>query len=247
MTPDDLERAVEEFRARRPLLDRFKDRLVALIGDLLAEEDRSLHQIEARCKDISTFKEKIVRKKYELPFDQMTDMVGLRVIMYYNQDVDFAAGIIRREFEIDEANSHDKRIPDENDRFGYESYHLVVSVANHRIELPEWRQYAGLKAEIQVRTVLQHAWAAVDHQLGYKNSVQLSSERRRRLSRVAAFLESADEVFDDLRNGEDQVRAAQEAEREEEAGRIGLDVSVPSAMDDENDQNTCSMERPMIG
>lgn len=151
MDPNRISVLTEQYRDKLPLPDRFKDRLVALISDLLANEERQVHQIDGRCKEVATFVEKISRKGYTDPFVQMTDVVGLRVIMYYNQDVDFAAGIIRREFNIDQKNSHDKRIPDESDRFGYESYHLIVSVSDRRLELPEWKQYAGLKAEIQVR------------------------------------------------------------------------------------------------
>lgn len=145
----------------------------------------------------------------------MTDVAGLRIIMFFDSDVTFAAGLVYREFQVDEANSEDKRAPAEGDRFGYRSYHLVATLRDDRAHLPEWHRFVGLQAEIQLRTVLAHAWAAIDHQLAYKQAEPgLSTSGQRLLSRLSAMLETADELFDRLRDSEDEFRAAREAEQD---------------------------------
>lgn len=55
--------------------------------------------------------------------------------------------------------------------------------------------YVGLKAEIQVRTTLQHAWASIEHKLRYKSDIKLPEEERRELSSIAASFESYDKAF----------------------------------------------------
>ncbi len=130
--------------------------------------------------------------------------------MYYDADVTFAAGLIDRELIVDPALSVDWRMPAERDRFGYASNHLICTLDARRADLPEWRLFAGIRVEIQLRTVLQHAWAVVSHQLGYKSEPGLAPDGARRLNRIAAMLEEADQAFEDIRAGEDQAKALRE-------------------------------------
>ncbi len=208
--PVDIEAAVREYRALLPTLEVFRVRLEWLLRALLSDEGRDVHQIESRCKGVDKFVEKTGRKGYQDPLRQMTDLIGFRVIMYYDADVTFAAGLIDRELLVDPALSVDWRIPDDRNRFGYASNHLVCTLNERRAELSEWRPFAGLRVEIQLRTVLQHAWAVVSHQLGYKSVPGLAPEGERRLNRIAAMLEEADQAFEDIRAGEDQAQALRE-------------------------------------
>jgi hypothetical protein len=108
--------------------------------------------------------------------------------------------------KIDPANSIDKRQSLEADRFGYISVHYVVSLENTRAGLPEYAAFAELRGEIQVRTVLQHAWAAIDHKLRYKSKEEIPANVRRQLYRISALLETADEEFESLRQRIAKVR-----------------------------------------
>jgi putative GTP pyrophosphokinase len=167
--PTDIDGAVERYQALLPAHEAFRIQLEGLLRVLLDRAGRPYHQVESRCKSVNAFREKVIRKSYANPFEQRTDAVGLRLIMYYDSDVDFAAGIIRREFVVDETNSEDKRAPTSDDTFGYRSYHLVASLNEFRANLPEWERFSGTQVEIQLRTVLAHASAAVDHELDYKS------------------------------------------------------------------------------
>jgi hypothetical protein len=96
---------------------------------------------------------------------------------------------------VDDVNSIDKEASMDLDRFGYQSTHLVLSYTDERLHLPEFTRFQGMKFEVQVKTILQHAWAAIDWKLRYKNAVEAPKEFRRRLYRISALLEAADDDF----------------------------------------------------
>jgi ppGpp synthetase/RelA/SpoT-type nucleotidyltranferase len=170
--------------------------------DLLHSDGIDVIQIESRAKSVESFVEKLRLKgeKYENPLEDVTDLVGLRIITYYLEDVESAADLVRREFEVDETNSTAiaARL-EEPDQFGYLSGHYVVSLNEHRRRLAEWDFFGTRRMEIQIRTALQHAWAAVSHKLDYKSANEAPLNLRRRLFRLSALFELADEQFSDLR------------------------------------------------
>ena len=105
----------------------------------------------------------------------------------------------------------------------------MVRLSAARVGLPEYARYDGMRAEIQVRTVMQHAWAAVDHQLRYKNASQLPPELQRRLSKLSALLEVADEQFAALRSEADAMEATyvEEVQQGDFSAEIDL-LSLPA-------------------
>jgi len=129
----------------------------------------------------------------------LTDIAGVRVTTYYSSDVDRVADIVRREFSVDRENSIDKRALLDPDRFGYLSLHYVVSLSKSYAKMTEYKRLVCLKAEIQIRSILQHAWAEIEHDLGYKSKHAIPIQMRRRFSRLSGLLELADHEFDDLR------------------------------------------------
>ena len=128
----------------------------------------------------------------------ITDLVGIRIITYFEDDIDIIAEIVKKEFDIDSINSVDKR-QIEADRFGYRSLHYVASLNKERSSLTEYKKYKSLKFEVQIRSILQHSWAEIEHDLGYKGEGEISSTAKRTFYRVAALLEQADIEFVKLR------------------------------------------------
>lgn len=124
----------------------------------------------------------------------------MRVITYYAEDVDKVAEIVEREFVVDRENSIDKRNALEPDRFGYCSVHYVVEMSQERLKLREYQAFDELKCEIQIRSVLQHAWAEIEHDLGYKSENAIPKGIRRNFSRLAGLLEIADKEFQEIRS-----------------------------------------------
>jgi len=166
------------------------------------------HSITNREKSPSSLKGKILRdtKNYNDPLSEITDLAGVRVITYFTEDVDKIVPLIEKEFKIDRINSVDKRKKSDPSSFGYLSVHLVVELSDNRSSLPEYVSYIGLKCEIQVRTILQHAWAEIEHDIVYKSNDEIPFELRHRFASLAGLLEVADREFEQLRKEEIKVR-----------------------------------------
>lgn len=164
------------------------------------------------------------RKVYSAP-DEVTDLAGVRLVTYYNDDAVRLADIVRSEFAIDEAVSVDKASELEVGEFGYRSIHLVVALSDPRKALAEWRAFASMRAEIQIRSVLQHAWAAISHKLDYKAAIEAPLAMRRPLFQLSALLELADEQFAALRDRSAMIAEHYKADVAKGDLDLPLDVS----------------------
>lgn len=196
-----------------------------LIKRLLEVRKISVHSISFRCKDRTSLEKKILKKKNKYKsLGEITDVVGVRVITHYSDDVDVVAKVIEKEFDIDRRNSIDKRASLDPDRFGYLSLHYVASFVGDRSKLQEYAAYNGLKLEIQIRSILQHTWAEIEHDIGYKSKHDIPNPVKRKFSRLAGLLELADQEFISIR-----TENAAYAKRLDEAlvsgyAGIGLDL-----------------------
>lgn len=190
---------LKKYNENQDLYNNLKDKLIVLIKELLLEKV-NYHHIYSRVKEKNSLEKKIDTKagKYSI-IDDITDVVGCRIISYFEDDVEKIVNIIRKEFDIDEENSVNKKAILESDKFGYLSYHLVCKISSNRLLLPEYEKYKDIKFEIQIRSILQHAWAEIEHDIGYKSSVGIPKELKRKFSRIAGLLETADENFCEIK------------------------------------------------
>src|ERR1051326_369587 len=180
--------------------ETFALRLKSLIEDLLLSAHIDAAQIEWRAKTPDSLAAKIDRKQYTNPLLQCSDLAGLRVITYYPDDAVRIADVIRAEFDVDESRSADTAARLNEEVFGYRSIHMVVRLGSARAGFAEWHRYASMFAEVQIRSVLQHAWAAISHKLDYKSAAHVPPTLRRQLFRLSALLELADDQFTNLRD-----------------------------------------------
>lgn len=179
-----------------------------------------------RAKSLSGFTEKIQRKKYVNPAHEMMDLAGIRVIVFIERDIKKVEELIQQSFNVHLFDSADKSSSLGEDRFGYRSVHFVCDVGSARIALPEFKPFTGMQFEIQVRTVLQHAWAEIEHDRSYKLSGTLPSQLKRRLHLIAGLLELADREFSSLT---DEIeKYALDVEEKAQAGKLEK-VEVNSA------------------
>lgn len=196
-----LAKMLEEYNTVQPLYDKLARKVADLIEQMLDGKAARIHSIDARAKDKGKLKEKLKRpNKSYTKLTDVTDLAGIRITTYFAEDVDLLAPIIEQEFKIDREDSSDKRDLLDPDRFGYLSLHYVGSLSKARTQLVEYRLLDGLKFEIQIRSILQHAWAEIEHDLGYKSPQSIPKKVRRRFARLASLLELADAEFSAIRN-----------------------------------------------
>ncbi|WP_066759365.1 GTP pyrophosphokinase [Crocinitomix algicola] len=198
MTREEL---FQEYKDKRPFYERFTNKLSELIEELIRANKIDYHLIDSRTKEIKNFQEKIIRKqdKYN-SLEEITDLSGIRVIVYYPDDIDAIIRIIQDEFLLDEENSVIKGAEFNPNEFGYRSSHIVIKLSDNRISLPEWTSYQEFNCEIQIRTVLQHAWASISHALQYKTTRDIPINLQRKLFQLAGLFEIADDQFIEIRN-----------------------------------------------
>lgn len=187
---------LQEFDTNELLFKTFTEKVHHLVSEILKEKNVSVHSLNSRVKTRSSLIKKLDKADaHYTSLSDITDISGIRIITYFSDEVDAVASLIAQEFRLDSVHSIDKRTQLDPDRFGYLSLHYVVSLAEHRSSLIEYKRYPSFKAEIQVRSILQHAWAEIEHDLGYKTSLGIPKEIRRKFSRLAGILELADEEF----------------------------------------------------
>lgn len=218
-------RMLSEFDRARPTLDALQREVCAQLEPLLAQV--ATQSIAARVKHPQSVAGKLARpeKTYQALTD-MTDLLGVRVITYFEDGVDKAARLIEGALPVDLNHTIDKRAFETLDRFGYRSLHYVCHAPAGFLERHGAPWLRGLRYEIQVRTILQHAWAEIEHDMGYKSSSALPPALRRRFSRLAGLLELADEEFVGIRQALHAHQRQIEAQLAQGVRRIPLDLHV---------------------
>lgn len=193
----DLNQILEDFSNKENLYNSLGISTVNLLQTLFSEI--SIHQITHRVKSKQSLSLKIVKKNYKYKnFQDITDILGIRIITYFEDDIDLIEAILNKEFKVDKENTIDKRNVD-IDKFGYRSVHYILQLNSDRTRLSEYKTYKNLKFEIQVRSILQHSWAEIEHDLGYKGINEVPLSAKRTFYRAAALLEQVDIEFIKLR------------------------------------------------
>lgn len=165
-----------------------------LIETLLKENGIPYHSVGGRVKDKASYAEKMIRKGYASP-EEMMDIAGLRVITHTTAEVVRVCDLIEREFTVDKENSGNKAADMGIDKVGYLSVHYIVKLSPDRVRFCEYARFDGLRCEIQVRSLLQHAWAEIEHDRSYKFAGVLPKEIQRKFYLVAGTLELMDQEF----------------------------------------------------
>jgi ppGpp synthetase/RelA/SpoT-type nucleotidyltranferase len=207
---DAVRQAVRAYSGRHPDLVRAAHETATLIGTILDEAGINYLTIDGRAKSIASFAEKASRTDadgplYPDPLHDIGDQLGIRVITYVRDDVEAVAGLLAEQLTVLDDRDLGELTASQG-RFGYASRHLQLEVK-------------GRVVQVQLRTVLQHAWAEFEHDIRYKGTVppEHASEFDRRFTLAAGLLELADQEFSAIR---DRLRGAAPAEAADDDPRI---------------------------
>ncbi|HYG92083.1 MAG TPA: DUF429 domain-containing protein, partial [Nocardioides sp.] len=135
------------------------------------------------------------------PLVEITDQIGVRVITYVHSDVQAVVDLLDDQVIVHDDRDLGRETASEG-RFGYASRHLLVGLDPAREGQPAYEPLRGRRAQVQIRTVLQHAWAEFEHDIRYKGSIpdDYVSEFDRRFTLAAGLLELADREFSTIRD-----------------------------------------------
>ena len=191
---------LDEYEALLPVYQRLEQEVQKVLKDALARNGLMVTAVVTRIKTEESLLGKLALKgsKYRSLSD-ITDVLGARIITYYTDDVDRIAAMAEKLFDIDWENSVDKRRLHNTDSFGYNSLHYICSLPKTLVNDPTQPWLNEVRFELQLRTTLQHAWASINHDIGYKSGVEIPRNYLREINRLAGMLELADDEFSRIR------------------------------------------------
>ena len=221
--------AVNNFIEKRPIYESLTKTVESIIKDVLNIEGINYYDVNGRTKSIDSYRNKALKGKYKDPKSEIMDMSGIRIITYTDTDAKMVYSIISNIFNVYPEYTIDKSEELGVDRVGYRSFHCVGDLGIERTKLREYASFDGLCFEIQIRTILQHAWAEFEHDRNYKFSGVLPTNIRRRLSILAGILELTDKEFDNISHDIDAY--IEEVIEKTEIGDLSIEITTQSLIE----------------
>lgn len=222
MATDKSDKLKKDYDERRNSAEKFRSVLVQQIEELISRDNISLAvPIDSRVKTWSSISSKIDRSNLELKnILQLNDFVGIRLILLFKRDLDKCRKLVEENLEIVEQEDTASRL--DESQFGYQSYHYVIKLPEKWLSTPTLSDFSEYKAEIQVRTIAQHIWAAASHNLQYKQEDNVPETVRRSIYRVSALLETVDLEFERVLS--DREKYVKELRPETQDEKLNVDL-----------------------
>lgn len=235
-------KAREEFSKVRHQYEALATAIKIIIENALEHEKLLIHSIECRAKDLESLEKKCRKNnasrpeepKYNEPLKQITDLAGVRIIAFFLKTVEDIQLVLEREFDVIEKIDKSS-ILQEEEKFGYQSIHFLVKLKPNRANLPEYKLCEGLVCEIQLRTILQHSWAEIEHDIQYKSVATIPRSIKRRFMALAGMLEVADREFQAIQKEDIRIRDAARLSLEK-GDVVGIEIT-PDALKAYLDKN----------
>ena len=228
---------LKEYRESKKYFERLEKEVVAILQKIAEESGIQIYAINHRIKEEGSLAGKLERKgdKYSSLSD-ITDILGTRVVCYFADDVDKLAAQIENHFKVDWNESIDKRKFLNVNTFGYLSVHYICSLKEEN-KYPA--EITNRRFEVQMCSLMQHIWAVMEHDLGYKTKYGIPSAVQRDFFRLAGLLEIADDHFVNIR---DKVSDYTAAVHEKIISDAANDIPIDSVSLAEYMHNSKSMQ-----
>lgn len=194
------------------------------ILDEISKRDITLISLKSRVKEYNSIVEKFSRKKVSQKLEQIQDLIGVRAICFNLQDIENISELVRSKFPVIQAV--DKANTLGYDQFGYRSIHINIALNPDQCTTYGAAVNETVYVEIQIRSMLMHAWSKIHRLLEYKRQEHIPFALRRKLSKLSALLEIADDQLMELLNDKEELKEALKEHTIDEARKIGLDTSL---------------------
>lgn len=191
---------LNDFVENHFVFEKMEEIIREKLNNCINENGLYVTAIETRIKEKNSLIGKLERKgqKYKSLSD-ITDIVGARIITFYIDEVDKVSALVDKAFDVDWNESVDKRKALDLDQFGYMSLHYICRIPKSLYYDPQHPEINEYRFEVQMRSALQHVWATMNHDTGYKSGIEIPREHMRNMNRIAGMLELADEQFSRIR------------------------------------------------
>lgn len=222
--------------------ERLSAKIESVIKEILEAEDIKYSSISSRTKELDSFNTKASQEKYDDPINQIKDLSGIRITCYVESDVEKISKVIENEFKVDFDHYNNKS----GNKFGYRSVHYVAQLNDSRLKITEFKIFTDMEFEIQIRTILQHAWAEIEHDRGYKFQDVLPeySDIKNRFAVIAGLLKLADAEFDSIVNDIDKY--AKEVGQSTKDGNLDIQIDSISLKEYLNNKFYPEVEKGLL-
>ncbi len=176
-----------------PIYKRLEEEATFALESVIQRRGIKVHSVTSRIKEVDSFIGKIERKRLRHPFQEISDIVGLRVVCLFIGDLQSVRDAVHDSFNV--VSEDDKIEGYDASSFGYMSLHLMVTMKKD-YSGPRYGEIAGLPFEIQIRTIAMEAWATISHYLDYKTEKDVPKKLRKDFYALAGLFYVADKHFE---------------------------------------------------
>lgn len=188
-----MKKLSQQFEDKKRTFENLETEGLFIIRRALQPTDIKLHSISSRIKELQSFLDKVERTQTKKPFEEIHDIVGLRVICLFLSDIERIGTVIRNSFLV--LQEDNKIEGSEISSFGYMSVHFIVMMKKE-YSGPRYDHIGNIAFEIQVRTIAMDAWANVSHYLEYKSETDVPTDLRRDFYALSGLFYVADKHFE---------------------------------------------------
>jgi len=184
-----IESIIKWYDSIQDKYQKFMEYVIVLIKDNFKSNKIIIHNINGRIKSKDSFINKALKDKYKDPIDDIKDIIGLRIISYIENEIYGISEKLSLIFDIVEEHSIDKSEELGINKIGYRSLHKIIKLKDND---PNFKEYEGICIEVQIRSILEHTWAEIEHDKNYKFNGELPSKLKRQLNLISGALELID-------------------------------------------------------
>ncbi|WP_042367373.1 GTP pyrophosphokinase [Bacteroides neonati] len=205
--PIDIQELEKEYILLRTLCDNFSIEVTRQITKLLDDNEIKLAvPIQFRTKSWDSIRNKCEQGRFTVKKTilELQDLIGIRLILLFKRDLIRVTELIEKYFLVVRKYNTEDRL--EENQFGYLSIHEIVELQKEWLRVPTLAPFKELKCEIQIRTLVQHAWSEASHMFQYKNEVDVPKPLKRTIGRLSALLETVDLEFERVLTERDEYK-----------------------------------------